>query len=101
MFLQEGSRRLVLILAILTACFTGPFDAGASGTAAVAAPIPVPSQLLLTVRDTAGIARSNEVVRSGVPIPRSLSLLGTSGLAVVDASGAKVPAEFEVTGRWN
>jgi hypothetical protein len=94
MFFQGDSRRLVFVLAILTACF------GAFGTA-VAAPISVPSQLLLTVRDTAGIARSDEVVRSGVPIPRSLNLLGTSGLAVVDASGVKVPAEFEVTARWN
>jgi hypothetical protein len=47
------------------------------------------------------VARSGEVVRSGVPIPRSLNLLGTGGLAVVDAAGAAVPAEFEVTARWN
>src|SRR5947209_6682127 len=98
---KEGSRRFALILATLTACLAGPFNAGVSGNAALAAPLPVPSQLLLTVRETAGIARSNEVVRSGVPVPRSLNLLGTSGLAVVDASGARVPAEFEVTARWN
>ena len=95
MSVQEGSRRFVLVLTILIACFTVP------SSTALAAPVAVPSQLLLTVRDTAGIARSNEVVRSGIPIPRSLNLLGTSGLAVVDAAGTKVPAEFEVTGRWN
>ncbi len=92
MCFPEGSRRLVFVLATLIACFTAP---------ALAAPVAIPPQLLLTVSDTAGIARSNEVVRSGVPVPRSLNLLGTSGLAVVDASGTKVPAELEVTGRWN
>ena len=96
MFL-EGSRRFVLlVLAILIAAFAGPFDAGSS-----AATLPVPSQLILNVRETAGIARSAEVVRSGVPLARSLNVLGTGRLAVVDASGAPVAAEFEVTARWN
>jgi hypothetical protein len=96
MFL-EGSRRFVLlVLAILIAAFAGPFDAGSS-----AATLPVPSQLILNVRETAGIARNAEVVRSGVPLPRSLNVLGTGRLAVVDASGAPVAAEFEVTARWN
>ncbi|HEY0514528.1 MAG TPA: fibronectin type III domain-containing protein [Thermoanaerobaculia bacterium] len=93
----EGSRRFVLlVLAILIFGFAGPFDAGAS-----AATVPVPSQLRFNVRETAGVARSAEVVRSGVPLPRSLNVLGTGQLAVVDASGAPVPAEFEVTARWN
>ena len=34
----------------------------------------VPSQLLMTVRETAGVARVDEVVRSGVPLPRSLGV---------------------------
>ncbi len=59
-----------------------------------------PSQLILTVRETAGVARSGEVVRSGVPVPRSLNLRSTATLALVDGSGNKVPAEFEVTARW-
>src|SRR5215207_5837415 len=93
----EGSRRAVVtILSILIACLTGLLDARAS-----AAAVSVPSQLLLTVRETAGVARSNEVVRSGVPIPRSLNLLATIGLTIVDAAGTPVPAEFEVTARWN
>src|SRR5947199_2228384 len=61
----------------------------------------VPSQLNLSVRETAGVARSGEVVRSGVPLPRSLNLLSVAGFALVDGTGAKVPAEFEVTARWN
>ena len=63
--------------------------------------VPVPSQLILTVRETAGVARSGEVVRSGVPVPRSLNLRGTGPLAVVDAAGRAVPADFQVTARWN
>ncbi|HWM93386.1 MAG TPA: fibronectin type III domain-containing protein [Thermoanaerobaculia bacterium] len=63
--------------------------------------VPVPSQLDLTVRETAGVARSGEVLRSGIPIPRSLNLRSTASLAVVDAAGKAVPAEFRVTARWN
>jgi titin len=93
----EGSRRsFLLVFAILIACFAGPFDSGAG-----AATVAVPSRLTLNVRETTGIARSGEVVRSGVPLARSLNVLNTSRLAIVDAAGAPVPAEFEVTARWN
>ena len=84
-----------VLITILTAGFASLSAAGAF------AAVPVPSQLILTVRETAGIARGSEVVRSGVPVPRGLNLLGTSGLAIVDAAGTPVPAEFEVTARWN
>src|SRR5215210_2088707 len=83
-----------LLLALLA--LTGPLRP-ASATYSV----PVPSQLILTVRETAGIARSGEVIRSGVPVPRSLNLRGTGSLAVVDAAGNAVPAQFQVTARWN
>jgi hypothetical protein len=63
--------------------------------------VPVPSKLSLTVRETAGVARNAEVVHSGVPMARSLGLRDTSRLAIVDASGQAVPAEFEITARWN
>ncbi len=95
--LPEGSRRLfLLVLSFLIAGFAGLFDARAS-----AATVSVPSSLILDVRETADVARDGEVVRSGVPLPRALNLLGTGGLAVVDSTGAAVPAEFEVTARWN
>jgi hypothetical protein len=61
----------------------------------------IPSKLNLAVRETAGIARSGEVVRSGVPMPRALNLKSAAGLTLVDGGGARVPAEFEVTARWN
>ena len=61
----------------------------------------VPAELILTVRETAGIARSSEVVRSGVPLPRSLDVRDTNALTLVDAGGTPVPAEFQALARWN
>ncbi|HKI01247.1 MAG TPA: fibronectin type III domain-containing protein [Thermoanaerobaculia bacterium] len=91
----EGARRTVVtFFSILIACLTILPDAGAAA-------VPVPSQLLLTIRETAGVARSGEVVRSGVPVPRGLNLVTTAGLAIVDPAGTPVPAELEVTARWN
>jgi chitodextrinase len=96
MFVKGPRHSVLLVLAILIACFAGPFVSGVS-----AATVQVPSRLNLNVRETTGIARAGEVVRSGVPLPRSLSVLDTSRLAIVDAAGTPVPAEFEVTARWN
>ncbi|MEK6372682.1 MAG: hypothetical protein AABO58_08295 [Acidobacteriota bacterium] len=56
---------------------------------------------LLQVRETAGVARVQEVVRSGIPLPRSLNVTSTASLAVTDANGVAVPAEFRVLARWN
>ncbi|HQZ85116.1 MAG TPA: hypothetical protein PLB21_05725 [Actinomycetota bacterium] len=55
----------------------------------------------LTVRETAGVWRLNEVVRQGIPLPKNLGLTSTAGLVVVNGVGARVPAEFVVLGRWN
>jgi fibronectin type III domain protein len=85
----------VLLVFIVLCCQV----AGARPAAAYAPP--VPSQLKLTVRETAGVARSGEVVRSGVPLPRSLNLRSVAGLTLVDGGGSRVPAEFEATARWN
>ena len=63
--------------------------------------VSVPSQLRLNIRETAGIARSGEVVRTGVPMPRGLNIKSTASLAVVDAAGNAVPADFRITARWN
>ena len=52
------------------------------------------------MRETAGIARSGEVVRSGVPLPRSLDMRDPNVLTLVDAAGIPVPAEFQVLARW-
>ncbi len=53
------------------------------------------------VKETAGVARQNEVIRSGLPIPRPMNLLDVSNLTLVDDTGAPVPAEFQITARWN
>lgn len=71
-----------------------------SGAAAAYDP-PVPAQLWMQVRNTETTARSNEVVRSGVPLPRALDLRQTSGLAVLSESGTPVPAAFHVLARWH
>src|SRR3954452_15866435 len=86
--LPQGSRRLfLLVLATMIAGVAGLFDASAS-----AATMSVPSKLILDVRETAGIARSGEVVRSGLPLPRSLNVLGTGGAGLVDAPRHPRPA---------
>ncbi len=59
------------------------------------------AEAVLAVRETAGILRSGEVVRSGVPLPRSLDVRNLSALNLVDAAGSPVPAEFQVLARWN
>src|SRR4051812_50159411 len=97
MLLPQGSRRLFsLVLATLIAGLAGLFDAPAS-----AATMSVPSKLLLDVRETAGVARSGEVVRSGVPMPRGLNVLGTGGPAPVDASAPQAPPPVEGAGPLN
>ena len=68
MFVEGSRRSFLLVLAILIACFAGPFDSGAS-----AATVAVPSNLTLNVRESTGVARSGEIVRSGVPLARSLN----------------------------
>jgi hypothetical protein len=60
-----------------------------------------PARIRLEVRETAGIGRQGEVLRSGLPLPRSLAARDPKRLAVVDAKGALVPAQFEVLARWN
>ncbi len=64
-------------------------------------PPSVPGALTLTVRETAGVARTGEVVASGIPLPRSLGVLDPASLTLVDAAAQPVPAEFRVLARWN
>src|SRR5436305_7453753 len=61
----------------------------------------VPTRIPLAVRETAGVARSGEVVRSGVPLPRALGVRDPRALAVVGPDGRPVPAEFHVLARWS
>ena len=61
----------------------------------------VPPVIPLTVKETAGVARYGEVVRSGVPLPRSRNVIDPGTLAVTDEGGTPIPAEFTVLARWN
>ncbi|HKV08573.1 MAG TPA: hypothetical protein VJ725_10565, partial [Thermoanaerobaculia bacterium] len=100
---REGARFVffVLLLSLLTALVDPGASFAARSRIAASSTVPIPSQLIVNVRETAGVARAGEVVRSGVPLARSLDVKSVSGLAIVDASGQAVPAEFKVTARWN
>jgi hypothetical protein len=81
-----------------------PEDAGAEDDGDAAddgEATPPPGGVPLFVRDTAGRARDGEVAASGVPLPREMAVTDASALAVTDASGVLVPAEFRVLARWN
>ena len=54
----------------------------------------------LTVTERSGVDRVQEWVQSGVPLPLSAQIDTASGLSLLDASGAVVPADFTVTGRY-
>jgi hypothetical protein len=55
----------------------------------------------LRVRETAGVAREREVLRSGIPMTRGANATSTATLAIVDGNGSAVPAQFEILARWN
>ena len=59
----------------------------------------VPREWRLTVRESAGIARSGEMIRSGVPVPRSLNLRDPGAPVLADSAGTPV-AEFHVLARF-
>jgi hypothetical protein len=60
-----------------------------------------PAELVMTVAETAGVARTGEIVWSGVPLPRSAGVASVADLAVLDSSDAAVPAQFEILARWH
>ena len=83
----------VWAVGLLLVCLTTAPESGAPAEAgpvtSAAWPPPVPSPLNLSVRETAGVARVAEVTRSGVPLPRSLNILNTTLLTVVDAANQR------------
>ncbi len=54
----------------------------------------------LTINETASIARFDEPVTSGVPIPRDLQLTNLSTLCLLDANGTSIPVQFTPLARW-
>jgi len=57
-------------------------------------------KIKLTVKETIGINRNNEMVHNGVPISRNDKILTTSNLIINDGKGVQIPATFEVLSRW-
>lgn len=55
----------------------------------------------LSIQETAGITRQAEPVTSGIPLPASLGITSAKNLAIQDAHGKLVPAQFTVLARWN
>ena len=55
----------------------------------------------LTVSESAGIARTNEVLENGIPLPQALQLKSIDRLRVLDTNGTPVAAQFTVLGRWH
>jgi hypothetical protein len=74
---------------------------GTRVAAAQTYPYPLPTNLTLAVREIAGVARSGEIVRSGVPLPRSLNVRDPGTLTLVDEAGLPVVADFTVLARWD
>ncbi len=53
----------------------------------------------LTLKEPIGVARSEEPITCGVPLPRRVCA-DPSALRLLDAKGAEVPAFFAVANRW-
>lgn len=81
-----SSRLSSCLLALSLLCFCGREE-------------PVAADIPLKVRDGAGLARQGEMVQNGIPIARADSLVDEKTLALVDAKGQAVPAQFEVLSR--
>ncbi len=58
------------------------------------------AEIPLQVRETLGIARTNEMVHNGIPVAKEEGWLSTDNLIVEDADGTQIPATFEVLSRW-
>jgi hypothetical protein len=61
---------------------------------------PAALDIEVTLRETAGETRAGELVSFGVPIAESAGVTAADQLRLVDATGATVPAQIEVTARW-
>ncbi|MFW6158258.1 MAG: hypothetical protein ACOC8E_02740 [Planctomycetota bacterium] len=85
-----GSFAVICVLAVLIG---GTPATGATATTEPDLRVP------LTLTERAGIARIDEPVTGGVPLPEGL-LTDTSKLTVLDPDGKPVPAQFTIATRW-
>ncbi|MGQ9662465.1 MAG: hypothetical protein ACUVWX_09045 [Kiritimatiellia bacterium] len=65
----------------------------------IAAAVETSFDIPLTVWDVAGVERKQEICSTGVPLPCGL-LKEPEDIAVFDAAGKPVPAQFTVLERW-
>ncbi|MGQ9663448.1 MAG: RIFT barrel domain-containing protein [Kiritimatiellia bacterium] len=56
-------------------------------------------EVKLTVEERLGLARRNEPVTSGVPLPKG-AVKDTTALRLLDENGKVVPVQFGVANRW-
>jgi len=61
---------------------------------------PAQNRVVLSVAERAGTARTDELVVSGLPIPRSWAVKDVGTLRLTNASGTSIPAQFEALARW-
>ena len=64
-----------------------------------AADTPVAS-IPITIADRAGVSRDGELVTFGIPLPREWQVADPAALQLADETGASVPVQFQVLGRW-
>ncbi|MCG3178720.1 MAG: hypothetical protein BIFFINMI_01049 [Phycisphaerae bacterium] len=72
---------------------------GLAGAILAAAPALAQEITTLTVTESAGVARADEPVTSGVPLPKGL-VKDVSELALKTADGKDVPASFSLLNKW-
>ncbi len=54
----------------------------------------------IRVEERSGVARQNEYVSFGIPIPRAWNIKNANAFRLLDAAGNPVPAQFEALARW-
>ena len=59
-----------------------------------------PENYILNVCENAGINRHDEVVNSGIPLPKSLNIYEVEQLAIFNGEQEQINADFRVLSRW-
>mgnify|MGYP001581773158 CR=1 FL=1 len=61
-----------------------------------------PLSVKLTVDEPAGLARTQEPVTTGIPLPKNANIFDSNTLRIVGADGVTtIPAQFQVISRWD
>lgn len=84
---------------LISCLVLGSFVVASSSAYSAWQPV-TPSTLSFKVCETQGISRHNEIVSSGIPIPKNLGVTDTSQFEIVNEHGDVVKAQFRILGRW-